>query len=106
MRTDELDFHLPSELIAQTPADKRSASRLLHYDRGTGATSHRHFVDLPSLLRTGDLLVFNNARVLPARFSLVKETGVTSKASSSAKAISASGLSCSRTSDRRTRRSS
>lgn len=75
MRTDELDFHLPADLIAQTPADKRSASRLLHFNRQSGAAVHRHFADLPSLLRPGDLLVFNNARVLPARFSLIKPTG-------------------------------
>jgi S-adenosylmethionine:tRNA ribosyltransferase-isomerase len=75
MRTDDLDFHLPPELIAQSPASERAASRLLHYTRGDRAIEHLHFSDLPSLLRTGDLLVFNDARVVPARFTLTKETG-------------------------------
>src|SRR5437016_5756724 len=75
MRTDELDFELPSELIAQTPADRREDSRLLHYRRHERSIAHRQFSDLPELLRRGDLLVFNDARVLPARFSLIKSTG-------------------------------
>jgi S-adenosylmethionine:tRNA ribosyltransferase-isomerase len=75
MRTDELDFHLPPELIAQVPPPERHASRLLHYRRGDRSVAHRRFSDLPSLLTRGDLLVFNNARVLPARFMLRKETG-------------------------------
>jgi S-adenosylmethionine:tRNA ribosyltransferase-isomerase len=75
MRTDELDFHLPPELIAQTPAAQREASRLLHYRRGDRSIAHRHFADLPGLLKRGDLLVFNDARVVPARFALRKATG-------------------------------
>src|SRR4051794_41368951 len=75
MRTDELDFHLPPELIAQTPAADRHASRLLHYRRADRSVVHRTFSDLPSLLRPGDLLVLNDARVLPARFMLRKSTG-------------------------------
>ena len=75
MRTDELDFELPEELIAQEPTENRSASRLLHYRRSDGAIEHRQFSDLPRLLRGGDLLVFNDARVIPARFMLRKETG-------------------------------
>ena len=75
MRTDELDFELPSELIAQTPADRREDSRLLHYRRDDHSIAHRQFSDLPELLRPGDLLVFNDARVLPARFMLIKNTG-------------------------------
>jgi S-adenosylmethionine:tRNA ribosyltransferase-isomerase len=75
MRTDELDFHLPPDLIAQTPAPDRAASRLLHYRRDDRSVEHRHFSDLPGLLRRGDLLVFNDARVVPARFALRKETG-------------------------------
>jgi len=75
MRTDDLDFHLPPELIAQTPTPDRAASRLLHYRRGDRAIAHKKFGELPSLLRRGDLLVFNDARVLPARFMLQKETG-------------------------------
>src|SRR5256714_10654869 len=75
MRTDELDFELPPELIAQTPTEKRGESRLLHYQRQSGAIAHRSFGELPRLLRQGDLLVFNDARVIPARFVLRKETG-------------------------------
>lgn len=75
MRTDELDFHLPEELIAQSPPPERAASRLMHYRRSTASVEHRHFAEILDLLRPGDLLVFNNARVLPARFSLRKQTG-------------------------------
>jgi S-adenosylmethionine:tRNA ribosyltransferase-isomerase len=75
MRTDDLDFHLPPELIAQTPTDNRAASRLLHYSRADRAIAHRTFSDLPTLLKPGDLLVFNNSKVIPARFELKKETG-------------------------------
>src|SRR4051794_30097352 len=75
MQTDELDFHLPPELIAQTPPADRHASRLLHYRRADRSVGHRTFSDLPSLLRPGDLLVLNDARVLPARFMLRKGTG-------------------------------
>ncbi len=75
MRTDELDFDLPAELVAQEPCGERAASRLLHYRRWDGAIGHRRFSDLPGILRAGDLLVLNDARVIPARFALRKETG-------------------------------
>jgi S-adenosylmethionine:tRNA ribosyltransferase-isomerase len=75
MLANDLDFHLPPDLIAQTPAERREASRLLHYQRIDRAVVHRCFSDLPELLRPGDLLVFNNARVTPARFTLRKPTG-------------------------------
>jgi S-adenosylmethionine:tRNA ribosyltransferase-isomerase len=75
MLTSDLDFHLPPELIAQEPAAERAASRLLHYRRGDRSIVHRQFRELPELLRPGDLLVFNDARVIPARFELRKETG-------------------------------
>ncbi|HEY7088582.1 MAG TPA: tRNA preQ1(34) S-adenosylmethionine ribosyltransferase-isomerase QueA [Tepidisphaeraceae bacterium] len=75
MRTDELDFELPGELIAQTPAADRQASRLLHYRGEDKSVEHRQFVELPALLRRGDLLVFNDAKVIPARFTLQKPTG-------------------------------
>src|SRR6266699_2084390 len=75
MRTDELNFDLPQELIAQAPATDRAASRLLHYRRDDRSIAHRRFSDLPQLLRPGDLLVFNDARVVPARFMLQKQTG-------------------------------
>ncbi len=75
MRTDELDFHLPPELIAQEPSAQRTASRLLHHRRDTREISHASFGNLAQLLRPGDLLVFNDTRVLPARFMLQKESG-------------------------------
>jgi S-adenosylmethionine:tRNA ribosyltransferase-isomerase len=75
MRTDDLDFHLPPELIAQAPPPERTASRLLHYRRSDRSVSHLTFAQLPPLLRPGDLLVFNNTRVIPARFTLRKPTG-------------------------------
>jgi S-adenosylmethionine:tRNA ribosyltransferase-isomerase len=71
------DFHydLPEALIARYPAPRRSDSRLLHLDGRTGALFDRRFTDLPSLLRAGDLLVFNDTRVIPARLHGRKETG-------------------------------
>lgn len=75
MRTEELDFHLPPELIAQEPLADRASARLLHYRRDDRSIAHRTFHDLPALLRPGDLLVFNDTRVLPARFTLRKPTG-------------------------------
>src|SRR5688500_11174080 len=75
MPTDDLDLNPPPELIAQQPAPDRAASRLLHYRRSDRSVAHRRFGDLPQLLRPGDLLVLNDARVLPARFSLTKPTG-------------------------------
>lgn len=75
MRTDELDFDLPTDLIAQVPANERAQSRLMHYRRSDRSITHRRFDELPSLLRAGDLLVFNDARVIPARFTLRKQTG-------------------------------
>jgi S-adenosylmethionine:tRNA ribosyltransferase-isomerase len=68
-------YELPEELIAQHPLEERSASRLLHLEGTSGAVVHRQFRDLPGLLRPGDLLVFNDTRVLPARLYGVKETG-------------------------------
>lgn len=75
MKASDLDFDLPPELIAQTPSVNREESRLLHYTRTGGRIAHHQFSDLPSLLRAGDLLVFNDARVIPARFMLRKKTG-------------------------------
>lgn len=75
MTADDLDFTLPPELIAQAPAAERSLSRLLHYRRQDRAIAHRAFADLPAILRPSDLLVFNDARVTPARLALVKATG-------------------------------
>ena len=67
MKTSDFDFYLPEELIAQTPLERRDTSRLLTLDKQTGETTHRHFYELPQLLRPGDCLVLNNSRVLPAR---------------------------------------
>ncbi len=69
------DYHLPEELIAQTPLEKRDESRLLVFDRKTKDTYHRTFKDIKSFLRKGDVLVINNTRVLPARIQASKETG-------------------------------
>lgn len=63
----DYDFELPEAQIAQHPLARRDASRLMVVNRSTGAWLHRHFVDLPELLRPGDLLVVNDARVIPAR---------------------------------------
>ncbi len=67
MKTRDFYYDLPPELIAQTPMEKRDGSRLMTLDRRTGETGHRHFYDLPSLLRPGDCLILNDSRVLPAR---------------------------------------
>ena len=67
MKTSDFDFELPEELIAQTPLERRDASRLLTLDKSTGETGHHHFYELPRFLRPGDCLVLNDSRVLPAR---------------------------------------
>ena len=67
MRLDELDYHLPREQIAQRPLERREASRLLLQDRFSGNFKDRLFAEFPSLLRGDELLVLNNARVIPAR---------------------------------------
>ncbi len=67
VHTDDFDFQLPAELIAQSPLPTRDGSRLLHVKRPGGQVNHRHFRELPSLLREGDLLVLNDSRVIPAR---------------------------------------
>jgi S-adenosylmethionine:tRNA ribosyltransferase-isomerase len=68
-------YELPHELIAQAPLAERSSSRLLVLDARTGAFGDRHFVDLPSLLAPGDLLVLNDTRVLAARLHGTKASG-------------------------------
>ena len=67
MLTADFDYHLPDELIAQSPAPQRDQSRLLVLDRAGGAPAHHHFHGLADFLRAGDLLVLNNSRVIPAR---------------------------------------
>lgn len=75
MQRADFSYDLPPELIAQQPLAERSASRLLCVDGKQSVMAHRQFSDLPSLLSPGDLLVFNDTRVLPARLYGVKETG-------------------------------
>jgi len=67
IRTSDFDYDLPPELIAQTPLEPRDSSRLLVLHRDTGRLEHRGFADLPEYLRSGDVMVFNQSRVLPAR---------------------------------------
>ena len=67
LKTHDFYYDLPEELIAQTPLERRDASRLMTLDRKTGEVTHRHFYDLVDLLQPGDCLVMNNSRVLPAR---------------------------------------
>lgn len=74
MESSELDYDLPSELIAQRPAERRDASRLLVYDRATGAVRHRVFAELPEELH-GELAVVNDTRVVPARIRIEQPKG-------------------------------
>ena len=75
MKTSDFDFDLPSELIAQFPTEERSHSRLLHLDGASGALADGRFSDLPQFLKPGDLLVFNDTRVIKARLFGVKDSG-------------------------------
>jgi S-adenosylmethionine:tRNA ribosyltransferase-isomerase len=75
MEARELDYDLPPELIAQTPAARRDASRLLVYSRATGAVEHRVFADLPDVLPAGTLSVVNDTRVVPARIAIERPRG-------------------------------
>lgn len=77
MQLSDFDYHLPEELIAQTPIEPRDASRLLVVNRSSGALKHAHFSDLADFLQPGDLLVRNNTKVIPARFFAKKPTGGT-----------------------------
>lgn len=74
MKKSDFHYDLPESLIAQTPAAQRTASRLLHLASGQ-PPADRQFADLPNLLRKGDLLVFNDTRVIPARVHGHKDTG-------------------------------
>ena len=73
MKTDDFDFDLPEELIAQTPLERRDASKLLVLDKTTGEISHRHFTDIIDYMEKGDTLVLNDTKVMPARLYGVKE---------------------------------
>lgn len=74
MDSSELEYDLPAELIAQHPAPRRDESRLLVYDRASGAARHRRFSDLPEELR-GELVVVNDTRVVPARIPIENPRG-------------------------------
>ena len=67
LRTADFDYHLPEELIAQHPMEKRDTSRLMVLDRATESITHRHFYDILDYLREGDVLVINDSKVIPAR---------------------------------------
>ena len=67
MKTSDFFYELPQELIAQTPIQRRDASRLMTLDRTSGEVGHHHFYELPDFLRPGDCLILNDSRVLPAR---------------------------------------
>jgi S-adenosylmethionine:tRNA ribosyltransferase-isomerase len=75
MKSAELDYELPPELIAQHPAERRDDSRLLVYERETGAARHRRFRELPDELTRGELVVVNDTRVVPARIPLQRAGG-------------------------------
>jgi S-adenosylmethionine:tRNA ribosyltransferase-isomerase len=75
MNVRDFHFDLPEELIAYFPASNRTDSRLLCMERLGGKLTHRNFTDFPGLLRPGDLLVFNNSKVIPARLAAQKDSG-------------------------------
>lgn len=75
MKTSDFRFELPPELIAQTTIPKRDHSRLMRLYKKTGDFEHRYFYELPALLKSGDCLVLNNSRVIPARLFGRRETG-------------------------------
>ena len=75
MKRSDFHYDLPPDLIAQSPLDERTASRLLRFNKRSGALSDHFFKELPELLNAGDLLVFNNTRVIPARLFGHKASG-------------------------------
>ena len=75
MKTHDFFYHLPEELIAQTPLEQRDSSRLLKLDRTTGRVEHHHFYEIIDYLQPGDCLVMNDSRVLPARLLGHRPTG-------------------------------
>jgi S-adenosylmethionine:tRNA ribosyltransferase-isomerase len=79
MKTSDFNYHLPPELIAQTPTERRDASRMLTVSRADGGIQHKRFYNLPEFLKAGDCLVLNNSRVLPARLSGKRESGGTAE---------------------------
>lgn len=75
MLVTDFDYELPQELIAQHPMEPRDHSRLLVVDKKIGEIEHKHFYDLVNYLKPGDVLVFNDTRVIPARLHGTKDTG-------------------------------
>ena len=73
MKTEEFDYYLPEKLIAQTPLNDRSSSRLMILDRKTGEIEHKHFYNIIEYLNKGDVLVLNDTKVMPARLIGIKE---------------------------------
>lgn len=75
MQTKEFEYHLPEELIAQSPVEPRDASRLLVIERNAGSITERVFTDIVDYFRAGDLLILNNTRVIPARLPAKRAGG-------------------------------
>ena len=74
MKLEEFNYNLPKELIAQEPAEPRDSCRLMMLDKNTGAWEHHHFRDILDEIRPGDVFVFNNTKVIPARLYGKKRT--------------------------------
>ena len=75
MRRDLFHFDLPDDLIARQPALERQGSRLLYLDSGSNVLQHQQFTDLIGHIQSGDLMVFNNTKVIPARLFGEKQSG-------------------------------
>lgn len=75
LKASDFDYDLPQELIAQYPAPRRSDSRLMVFNRQDGSVEHRFFLNLPELLREGDLLILNDTQVIPARLFAQRDSG-------------------------------
>ena len=75
VKTSDFDYHLPKVLIAQTPAEPRDSSRLMLVSCSDGSLTHKTFRDLPQFLKAGDVMVFNDSRVMPARLYGTRATG-------------------------------
>src|SRR5690348_7755285 len=75
LKTSDFDFHLPADLIAQRPLDRRDESRMMVVDRRTGSIEHRRFRDLVEIIPPGDALVLNRTRVLRARLLGTRDSG-------------------------------
>ena len=73
MNTSDFDYDLPQELIAQTPIEPRDGSRLLVLDRASGLLEHQEFTNLPNYIKSGDVLVFNQSKVIPARLHGIRQ---------------------------------